>query len=766
MEQSVRILHVDDDPEFAELTRTVLERDSDRFAVETATDAGEGLDRLAAADYDCVLSDYEMPGMDGIEFLEAVRREHPDLPFVLFTGKGSEAVASSAISAGATDYIRKRSGTEGFELLANRIRNAVDQSRNRQRRATLERVRGIVRDVNRASIRASSREEIERRLCERLADAESYRLVVVWEVDSETKRLEARSRAGRGEGFLDGFGLCVAGESPGRQAPEGRAFHDRTVAVAGDLRTDPAYEPWRERAIEHGLRSLAVAPLEHEGELYGLLAVFADRPDAFGDDGRELLVELREDVAYAMHARDVKRKLEIALETTDAGMWEWDLDRDVVERHPTLERLLGLDSGALGTNFYSFSDRIPSEHRERVRRRYEEASRTGGTFSIEFPIRRGDGSTMWIREQGTVLTDRDGEPTRIVGTSTDVTEERERERELQRERNRFESLFETLPEPVVLVSGERAIDSTIERVNPAFEEVFGHEEEEIAGKSLNDVVVPEERREEAERIDRRSVEDGLPPTEVRRETADGELRDFLLLVTKFSVFGDDGVSDGFAIYADITEHKARERRFEEFASTVSHDLRNPLNVVDGRLELAREECDSDHLEDAARAVERMRTLIEDLLALARQGETAIEEGVVDLAAVADDCWRTVETNDATLVAATDRTVRADESRLRQLLENLLRNAVEHGGDGVTITLGDLDGGFYVEDDGSGIPAEDRERVFDSGYSTTRDGTGFGLAIASEIADAHGWEITVTDGETGGARFEIRGVELPPDRPAG
>jgi PAS domain S-box-containing protein len=373
---------------------------------------------------------------------------------------------------------------------------------------------------------------------------------------------------------------------------------------------------------------------------------------------------------------------------------------------------------------------------------------------------------MWIKEQGTVLTDRDGEPTRIVGTSTDVTEERERERELQRERNRFESLFETLPEPVVLVSGERAIDSTIERVNPAFEEVFGHEEEQIAGKDLNDVVVPEDRREEAERIDRRSVGDGLPPTEVRRETADGELRDFLLMVTNFSVFGDDGVSDAFAIYADITEHKERERRFEEFASTVSHDLRNPLNVVDGRLELAREECDSDHLEDAARAVERMRTLIEDLLALARQGETAIEEGVVDLAAVADDCWRTVETNDATLVAATDRTVRADESRLRQFLENLLRNAVEHGGDGVTITLGDLDGGFYVEDDGSGIPAEDRERVFDSGYSTTRDGTGFGLAIASEIADAHGWEITVTDGETGGARFEIRGVELPPDRPAG
>ena len=84
--------------------------------------------------------------------------------------------------------------------------------------------------------------------------------------------------------------------------------------------------------------------------------------------------------------------------------------------------------------------------------------------------------------------------------------------------------------------------------------------------------------------------------------------------------------------------------------------------------------------------------------------------------------------------------------------------MEHGGEDVTVRIGELDGGFSVEDDGPGIPPEDREQIFDAGYSTTRDGTGFGLSIVQEIIEAHGWTVAVTEGADGGARFEITGVE--------
>jgi len=97
--------------------------------------------------------------------------------------------------------------------------------------------------------------------------------------------------------------------------------------------------------------------------------------------------------------------------------------------------------------------------------------------------------------------------------------------------------------------------------------------------------------------------------------------------------------------------------------------------------------------------------------------------------------------------------------MQQLLENLLRNAVEHGGDTVTITVGGLNDGFYFEDDGPGIPENERNNVFETGYSTAKGGTGFGLSIVKQIATAHGWEICVTEGSEGGARFEIRGVGI-------
>ena len=229
--------------------------------------------------------------------------------------------------------------------------------------------------------------------------------------------------------------------------------------------------------------------------------------------------------------------------------------------------------------------------------------------------------------------------------------------------------------------------------------------------------------------------------------------------------------------------RAQNERLDEFASIVGHDLRNPLNTLSISLELAERTGDEEHFERATRSVDRMEGLIDDLLALARQGESAGEPEPVSLAAVTDDARDTVETGDATVTVTEDLTVRADRSRLRQLLENLLRNAVEHGspnsrgeipehpiqcGGTVTITVGAIDDrGFYVADDGPGIPDDERGQIFETGYSTAGSGAGIGLAIVKRIVDAHDWEITVTDSEGGGARFEITAVEtVDADGPRG
>ncbi|WP_243641447.1 sensor histidine kinase [Natrarchaeobius halalkaliphilus] len=203
----------------------------------------------------------------------------------------------------------------------------------------------------------------------------------------------------------------------------------------------------------------------------------------------------------------------------------------------------------------------------------------------------------------------------------------------------------------------------------------------------------------------------------------------------------------------------QNERLDEFTSVVSHDLRSPLNVADGRLKLAQEECESEHLEDVAASHERMNALIDDLLTLAREGEQISEPEPVELASLTEQCWNAVETANATLLTESTSQVRADRSRLQQLLENLLRNAIEHGGADVTVSVGTVDTGFYVEDDGPGIPESDRQIVLEFGYSSATEGTGFGLSIVEQVATSHGWDVRVTEGSEGGARIEITDVEF-------
>jgi len=123
------ILHVDDDAALGDLVQTYLERDdSVDCTVTTTTSADDALARLRSddSDFDCVVSDYRMPGTDGIEFLNAVRETHPDLPFLLFSSEETGDVAAEIVHAGVTDYLRKGYGTDQYTMLVRRVEHAVD----------------------------------------------------------------------------------------------------------------------------------------------------------------------------------------------------------------------------------------------------------------------------------------------------------------------------------------------------------------------------------------------------------------------------------------------------------------------------------------------------------------------------------------------------------------------------------------------------------------------------------------------------------------
>jgi signal transduction histidine kinase len=219
--------------------------------------------------------------------------------------------------------------------------------------------------------------------------------------------------------------------------------------------------------------------------------------------------------------------------------------------------------------------------------------------------------------------------------------------------------------------------------------------------------------------------------------------------------GDDG---GFLVFLplDGVLDLAETTGVEQVASVLGHDLRNPLDVATANLRAARETGADEHFDAVADAHDRMGTIIRDVLTLARGRDAVTPSEGTDIGNAVEDAWTTVDTDRASLdVRATLPAATADADRVRRLFENLFRNAVEHAADPVTVRVGPLDDGFYVADDGPGVPPDEREAVFDPGYSTTDGGTGLGLAIADRIVAAHGWDLRLTAARDGGARFEVR-----------
>jgi len=221
------------------------------------------------------------------------------------------------------------------------------------------------------------------------------------------------------------------------------------------------------------------------------------------------------------------------------------------------------------------------------------------------------------------------------------------------------------------------------------------------------------------------------------------------------------------------EHDLRVQRdrMERFIGVVSHDLRNPIHIVKGRLELARQTGELSHLDDAEEGVARMETLIDDLLTLAREGYAVEERTVVALEPLAERTWAMARTGDATLTVEASIPVFGDETRLKQVFENLFRNAADHAGEDVSVWVGPIveddtaetgtvgeqgNGratGFYVADDGPGISPDELADVLSVDRLASGD-TGLGLSIVAQITDAHGWDLSVTESRAGGARFEV------------
>jgi signal transduction histidine kinase len=540
---------------------------------------------------------------------------------------------------------------------------------------------------------------------------------------------------------------------------------------------------------------------------YGVMNLGSTRSRAFDDADASVARILGHIVETALeradHERELARSRELLRHTenlAETGGWEADAETGhqrwtegtyaIHDLSPDADFDPTVDAGVA---FYHPDDQDQMEHL--VTRCLE----NGEPYDTQLRLITAEDRLRWVRTNGEAIRE-DGTIVAVRGVIQDVTERYERERTLEQLARRTDRLIDStdrseIAEVAVEIAND-IIDTPLAGVHllsadgERFEEItsnedlretfdvlptYGRGDEDPASRLVSDTfdrgtlryvqdtagygTLAEETPVKSAVIHPLGDHGVFIVSTMETEAFDTTDRSLIELVAQAVTAALDRVERE----TDLGERERRlqrERdRLEQFTSVVSHDLRSPLNVIQGRIELAREEHDSQHLADATDTIERMETLISDMLAIARGGKDVEEIEPIALSGVATECLRRVETSDATLRTDAEHIIRADPGRLKQLLENLLKNAIEHNADPVTITIGDLDDGFYLADDGRGVPADEREKVFETGYSTRESGTGFGLRIVTEVIEAHGWEISLTESAEGGARFEITGVEV-------
>jgi PAS domain S-box-containing protein len=590
--RTLHILTVDGESTCTTSVRESIPTADGRFRVEGVTGASDGLNKLAAGNFDCVVSAYDLPEETGVEFLETVRERDETLPFVLFTAEGDEIIASEAVSAGVTEYVPSAACAEQPGLLSDRIESAVD------------------------AVQGQSRQHPQRDCRFETVFEDSQRLIYVLSPDGTVRNANQAAME-----YLD-VGREAITDTPFCETPWWEAGARSEVRRWVETAANGEYVEYSTKRVQFGDRTQSVS-----GELIPVT-----------DDGAvsELVVIAQDTAEHGRRERALaktREQLSLALDAADAAVWEMDIETEELYWDERAQRLWGFEPGEFGGTFEEFVEPVHPEDWDRLETAYQTAIENRTSYSVQIRVCPDDESMRWVEAAGQVTTDEDGKPRRLIGLSLDVTEQKERERRLERQNDRL----------------------------------------------------------------------------------------------------------------------------SEFASVVSHDLRNPLNVAQSRATILYEQGNDDsskHCAPLMNALDRMESIIEDTLTLARGGEIVGEQETVQMTNLIGKCWASVETGEATLEIEDEFAILADVDRLRHVFENLFSNAVEHSDDDEVIVRVGRTGEdcFYVEDDGPGIPVNRRDAVFEPGQTSTSGGTGFGLAIVKRIAEAHDWTVTVTDGRDGGTRF--------------
>ncbi len=455
MTSTIRILYVDDESGLLEIGKLFLEQ-SDEFAVTTAISAPEALRLLQQEQFDAIVSDYQMPGMDGIQFLVEVRKRFGPTPFILFTGRGREEVVIQALNSGANFYLQK-GGEPGaqFAELSHKIITAFEHHRSSEKIQSLNRLYSVLSATNKAIISIHTKSDFFSEICRILVGIGGFRMAWIGLADTEQKVIRPVASSGYTHGYLDSINISTEDVPHGR-GPTGTAYREGKYYFSNDIVSDPRMEPWRENAMKRGYLANAAFPFALGTKNAGVISLYAPVTGFFDEQIIELLEELADDISFALRTideQDERKQAEGALKESETRLRALvenasdiirilDKEGRIVFDTAASGRLLGYPPGfTLGKSPMEF---IHPDDLGRVKQElFNVYDSTNSGIPTEFRVRKADGSYTWVESYGKKLIGVPGIDG-VVITTRFIDERKKSEEELLKKNEELTASYEEI----------------------------------------------------------------------------------------------------------------------------------------------------------------------------------------------------------------------------------------------------------------------------------------------------------------------------------
>jgi len=538
LNEKIRVLLVDDDRSLLKIAKQCLEMEAP-LQVDTSLSVEEALKKLDEEKYDVIISDYQMPAKDGLEFLKELRAKDNKIPFIMFTGKGREEVAIKALNLGASQYLNKLGETDAvYAELAHSITELAKTRKAEEKQCESEEKLRIT-EGKRAEEALKVSEERYRSLFEN-----SKALMVTYDLNGN---VTAVNKVAADYGFCskENIGKNMLEFAPQKEVPRLRKEVEEIIqgkSVESEIEIDT---PKGKRTLEY-----ISSPIRERGAIVGIHGSYKDVTES-----RRAAEALRVSEEKYKHLTEELQRFSTAVRASVDGVVISDMEGKIIEVNLAALKLYGANKEKDLTGKSSL-DLVVSEEREKLVLNMKETEEKGCAGALEITAVTLGGKRIPVEITATLVRDSDGLSVGFLNILRDLTEAKNQRRLLDESQQKFAGLFTGNPEATAYVD----VDMRVLDVNPRFESLFGYSLDDIRGRHIQDVIVPENLLEEGRRLSEKAAM-GYVYHDTLRKKKDGSL--IPVSVSAAPIRVHDKLIGYVWLYKDISQQKLVEESLKE-----------------------------------------------------------------------------------------------------------------------------------------------------------------------------------------------------------